>query len=60
MRGRVTVVLIAHRLNTIQRSDVVFLVEKGRILDQGSFATLQKKNQKVRNLAKLMKIDNLD
>ena len=60
MRGRVTVVLIAHRLNTIQRSDVVFLVEKGRILDQGSFATLQKRNQKVRNLAKLMKIDNLD
>jgi len=60
MRGRVTVVLIAHRLNTIQRSDVVFLVENGRITDQGSFGSLHKKNQKVRNLAKLMKIDNLD
>ena len=60
MRGRVTVVLIAHRLNTIQRSDVVFLVDNGRILDQGSFASLHKKNQKVRHLAKLMKIDNLD
>jgi ATP-binding cassette subfamily C protein len=60
MRGRVTVVLIAHRLNTIQRSDVVFLIDNGKIVDQGSFSSLHERSEKVRNLAKLMKIDNLD
>jgi ABC-type multidrug transport system fused ATPase/permease subunit len=57
MRGKVTVILIAHRLNTIQRSDKVFLVEDGQITDSGSFQELVKKNDVVRNLAELMAID---
>jgi ATP-binding cassette subfamily C protein len=58
MRGEVTVVLIAHRLNTIQRSDVVYLVDEGSIADFGTFPQLLKTNPKVRNLAKLMAIDS--
>ena len=57
MRGKVTVILIAHRLNTIQRSDKVFLVEEGRITDSGSFQHLAEKNEVVRNLAALMAIE---
>jgi ATP-binding cassette subfamily C protein len=60
MRGKVTVVLIAHRLNTVQRSDVVFLVEEGRITASGTFQELLKSNDTVKNLAKLMSIDSLD
>jgi len=57
MRGKVTVILIAHRLNTIQRSDNVFLVEDGRIADSGLFKDLVEKNDVVRNLAALMAIE---
>ena len=57
MRGKVTVILIAHRLNTVQRSDVVFLVEEGRITASGTFPVLLKSNKTVQNLAKLMSID---
>jgi ABC-type multidrug transport system fused ATPase/permease subunit len=57
MRGKVTVILIAHRLNTIQRSDKVFLVEDGQITDSGSFQELVEKNDVVRNLAELMAIE---
>jgi ATP-binding cassette subfamily C protein len=57
MRGRVTVILIAHRLNTIQRSDVVFLLETGRVTASGTFPELMKSNEKVRNLAQLMSIE---
>ena len=60
MRGRVTVVLIAHRLNTVQRSDVVFLVEEGRITASGTFPELLRINNTVQNLAKLMSIDDVD
>lgn len=58
MRGKVTVVLIAHRLNTIQRSDVVFLVEEGRITASGTFQELLRDNATVQKLAALMSIDS--
>jgi ABC-type multidrug transport system fused ATPase/permease subunit len=60
MRGQVTVVLIAHRLNTVQRSDVVFLVEDGRITASGTFPELLKSNITVQNLARLMSIDDVE
>jgi ATP-binding cassette subfamily C protein len=60
IRGRVTVILVAHRLNTIQRSDVVFLVENGQITDRGTFQALAHSNPTVQNLAKLMAIDSTD
>ena len=56
MRKKVTVLLIAHRLNTIQRSDIVFFLEGGRIEATGTFAELLKSNETVRNLAKLMNV----
>jgi ABC-type multidrug transport system fused ATPase/permease subunit len=58
MRGKVTVVLIAHRLNTVQRSDVVFLLEEGRITASGTFPELLKSNRTVQNLAKLMSVES--
>jgi ATP-binding cassette subfamily C protein len=57
MRGKVTVILVAHRLNTIQRSNVVFLIEKGKIAATGTFLELLRENETVKNLAKLMAID---
>ena len=60
MRGNVTVVLIAHRLNTVQRSDVVFLVEEGRVAASGTFPELLRSNSTVQHLAKLMSIDDVD
>jgi ATP-binding cassette subfamily C protein len=60
MRGRVTVILIAHRLNTIQRSDVVFLVDSGEIKAKGTFPELMRNNAAVQKLAKLMTIETTD
>ena len=60
MRGKVTVVLIAHRLNTVQRSDVVFLVEDGRITASGTFPELLRSNKTVQNLARLMSITDVE
>jgi len=51
------VILIAHRLNTIQKSDVVFLIENGKVVDSGPFPELLSTNSKVQKLARLMSID---
>jgi ATP-binding cassette subfamily C protein len=57
MRGKVTVVLIAHRLNTVQHADKVFLINDGQLVDQGAFQDLVKRNASVEKLVELMKVD---
>jgi ATP-binding cassette subfamily C protein len=57
MRGKVTVVLIAHRLNTIQHADKVILVEEGRVKDSGTFKELIKRNPSVERVVDLMRVE---
>lgn len=57
MRGEVTVILIAHRLNTVQHADKVFLIDDGRLIDQGTFQELVQRNPAVERLVALMKVD---
>jgi ABC-type multidrug transport system fused ATPase/permease subunit len=57
MRGRVTVVLIAHRLNTIQHADQVILVEDGQVKDSGTFKELIARNPSVGRVVDLMKVE---
>ena len=57
MRGKVTVVLIAHRLNTIQHADKVILVEDGLVKDSGTFKELVSRNPSVERVVDLMKVE---
>jgi ABC-type multidrug transport system fused ATPase/permease subunit len=57
MRGRVTVILIAHRLNTIQHADKVFLVEDGQVKDSGTFKDLMSRNSSLERIVDLMRIE---
>ncbi|RYP93452.1 hypothetical protein DL770_000495 [Monosporascus sp. CRB-9-2] len=40
----ITIVAITHRLYTVQKADVIFVVEGGRIVDRGSHAELMERN----------------
>jgi ATP-binding cassette, subfamily B, bacterial PglK len=60
MRGRVTVVVIAHRLNTIQHADKVILLEDGKVRDSGTFKELIARNPSVEKVVELMRIDEGD
>jgi ABC-type multidrug transport system fused ATPase/permease subunit len=37
LKGKVTLILIAHRLSTVQKADRVVYLENGQIAAQGSF-----------------------
>tara|TARA_B100000989_G_scaffold21727_1_gene14248 strand:+ start:15132 stop:16889 length:1758 start_codon:yes stop_codon:yes gene_type:complete len=37
LRKDITIILIAHRLNTVKNCDMIFKLDKGKIIEQGSF-----------------------
>ena len=41
----ITIILIAHRLNTVKNCDIIFKLEKGQLKDQGSFDKLISSNK---------------
>lgn len=46
-----TIVLIAHRLNTVRRCDEIIELDKGKIVGQGSYEELLKSSLSFRNMA---------
>jgi ATP-binding cassette subfamily C protein len=54
----VTVIVIAHRLSTVQHSDAVHVVEAGTITASGKFAALRKTVPMVAEYVKLMSFDD--
>ena len=42
-KGR-TMLMIAHRLSTVQNCDAIIVIEKGRIIEAGSHDDLMKRN----------------
>lgn len=50
--GKKTIIMIAHRLKTVQKCDTIYLMEKGRVIDQGTYQQLVENNPKFREMAK--------
>jgi ABC-type multidrug transport system fused ATPase/permease subunit len=46
-----TVIMIAHRMSTIRNCDVIYLLEKGRIIAHGSYDDLLEKSSTFRSMA---------
>ncbi|KAL4972664.1 P-loop containing nucleoside triphosphate hydrolase protein [Aspergillus desertorum] len=44
----ITVIAIAHRLYTIRKADVIFLIEEGRCVERGSHAELMERSESYR------------
>ena len=42
--GKKTIILIAHRFTTIQQCDVIYFIDKGRVVDQGTYQELMERN----------------
>ena len=46
-----TIILVAHRLNTVKKCDRIYLFENGRLIDSGSFEVMQENNKKFKNMS---------
>lgn len=51
LSGKKTIIMIAHRLKTIEKCDVIYLMEQGEVVEQGTYHELIKDNSKFKQMA---------
>ena len=49
--GKKTLIIIAHRLKTVQKCDEIFMMEDGRIIDSGTYQYLLQNNEKFKKMS---------
>ncbi len=54
LRGKATLVVVAHRLSTIRQADKIYFIDGGKIVDNGTFEELKEKNSDFKVQANLM------
>ncbi len=57
LKGKLTVIIVAHRLSTIKKVDQIYLLSKGKIIEQGRFDDL--KNNSKSKFSKLVNLQDL-
>ncbi len=50
LKGKSTIVIVAHRLSTIKNVDKIFFLDEGKIIDEGTFDYLFENNEKFKNM----------
>jgi len=56
LTGECTVIFIAHRLSVVRSADIIYYIDKGRIVNQGTFDELRSINADFNNQANFMGI----
>lgn len=52
LSGQKTIVLIAHRLKTVKNCDIIYLMEQGKVVEQGTYQQLINNNSTFKEMAK--------
>jgi len=56
LQGQTTLIIIAHRLSTIKNVDMIYLLDKGKIIASGDFESLVKSSEKFRKMVELQEL----
>jgi ATP-binding cassette, subfamily B, bacterial PglK len=49
-----TLIIVAHRLSTVKNCDSVYIIDKGKIIDNGSYQELLNRNKQFQAMAKML------
>jgi len=57
LKGKITIVIIAHRLSTIKNVEHIYVLHKGRIIEEGSYADLlARKDSRLSRMVAMQKL----
>lgn len=51
LSGKKTIIMIAHRLKTVQQCDIIYMMDKGKVVAQGTYNQLLENNLKFKEMA---------
>jgi ABC-type multidrug transport system fused ATPase/permease subunit len=55
--GETTIVVIAHRLSTIVNADYIYVMEKGRVIEEGTYRDLLARNSRLSQMTRLQVLE---
>ncbi|MGE5403347.1 MAG: ABC transporter ATP-binding protein [Candidatus Saccharibacteria bacterium] len=58
LHGKMSIVMIAHRLSTVKNADYIYVLEEGRVVEEGSWGELIALNERFKHLWDLQNKDN--
>ncbi|WP_245984217.1 ABC transporter ATP-binding protein [Gillisia mitskevichiae] len=56
LHGNYTMIIVAHRLSTIRNADYIFLLNNGKIIDEGKFENLVSSSLKFKKMVELQEV----
>ncbi|MCS4150713.1 ABC transporter ATP-binding protein [Salinibacter ruber] len=57
LKGEVTVVIIAHRLSTVENADHIYVLDEGRVIEEGSYEELRmRENGEFREMVEMQSL----
>jgi len=49
--GKKTIILIAHRLSTVKKCDLIYFIDKGQVVDEGTYEYLLATNSSFKKMS---------
>ncbi|NVK42628.1 MAG: ABC transporter ATP-binding protein [Oceanospirillaceae bacterium] len=49
--GKKTIIMIAHRITTVKRCDIIFMISLGKVIDKGKYEDLVSRNETFKRMA---------
>lgn len=49
--GQKTIIIVAHRLKTVQKCNIIYMMDEGKLIDQGTYQDLIGRNKKFKEMA---------
>jgi ABC-type multidrug transport system fused ATPase/permease subunit len=46
-----TIIIVAHRITTVKNCEVIYMMEKGVVVDSGNYEELRQRNEAFRKMA---------
>ncbi len=56
LKGQITVVIIAHRLSTIKNADYIYVLDQGKVVEEGSYEALIAKEAKFKEMTEMQSL----